>query len=246
MIKAKGKLLFYVEVMAAVASLFLAESVFAAPKRMYTGLERPATETALIRGATSEINIESCDGMKVTSLEITVLPGEHIIEMSFSGPLESSAQNSFLQFTAVAGHTYVVDREDVFSSPGPLYSAFIFDKTTGKRVSKNIIPQSMLEQQLMLIEKALQGHPQHVDFWAGKIIVLARLGRNEEALSAVETAISLIPNSGELWVLKSVLLYQLKRYSDVSTAIDRATQFLPNEAKFRQLRGEVIRAIGIK
>lgn len=244
MIKVKGKLLFYVEVLAVVASFFLAGPSFAAPKRMYTGPERPATETALIRGASSEINIESCDGSKVTSLEIMVLPGEHTIEMSFSGGMEVSIENSFLQFTAEAGHTYVVDREDVFSSPGARYHAFIFDKTTGKRVSKNITPESMLKQRLIFIEKAIQGHPQHVDFWAEKIILLARLGRYEEALPAVETAISLKPNTGELWMLKSAVLYQLKRYNDALTAIDRAIQLLPNEAQLRKMRQDIIKAMG--
>jgi hypothetical protein len=40
MVKARSKFLFYVEVMAVIASLFLTGSSFAAPKRMYTGPER--------------------------------------------------------------------------------------------------------------------------------------------------------------------------------------------------------------
>ena len=82
MVKPRSNLSFYVEVLAVVASLFLTGSSFAAPMRAYTGPERPASETALIRGAATWINIISCDGMKVTSVDISVLPGDHTIEMS--------------------------------------------------------------------------------------------------------------------------------------------------------------------
>ena len=86
MFKTRSKLLCCVKVMAVAASIFLVGSC-SATTRMYPGPERPASETALVRGATTEINIESCDGAKVTSTSVVVLPGDHTIEMSFRGEM---------------------------------------------------------------------------------------------------------------------------------------------------------------
>jgi hypothetical protein len=234
MVKAKGKLLFYVGVLVVVISLFLAGSSFAAPKRMYTGPERPASETALIRGASSEINIESCDGVKVTSLDLAVLPGDHIVEMSFSGVLMRSADTSFLQLIAEAGHTYIVDIEDVHTQPGARYHAFILDKTTGKRVSRHFLPPSQLEQRLAFNEQSLNQFPQNADSWAEKGYLLIKLKRYEEALPALEKATELKPDSAEAWFMKSGVLYELKRYDEAITAVDKAIQLRPNEPAFRQ------------
>jgi hypothetical protein len=246
MIKAKGKLLFYVEVLAVAASVLLVGSCSTAPMKGYTGPERPATETALIRGGTSEINIESCDGVKVTSLNISVLPGDHTIEMSFSGSMEYSIDTSFLKFTAEAGHTYIVDRENVRTQPGGAYNPFILDKTTGKRVSEGFLPPSKLEERLMFVEKSLKGHPHNADFLTEKGLLLNMLGRYEEALPTLETAISYKPNSGELWGMKSGALYKLKQYNDALTAMDKAIQLLPNESQLRDIREKIIKEMGTK
>ena len=231
MIKTRGKLLFYMEVLAIVASLFLVGSSFAAPKRMYTGPERPASETALIRGATFEINIESCDGVKVTSSDIAVLPGDHTIEMSFHGVMEYSQDTSFLQFTAEAGHTYLVDKEYPHNQPGGWYAPFILDKTTGEKVSQSFIPPSQLEQRLSIIEKSIKGHPQNANFWAEKGIILVKLKRYEEALPAIETALSLKPDlgGGGVWYLKSSVLYELGRYDEALADIEKAIKLRGND-----------------
>ncbi len=244
MTKVSNKSLFCVNVLVVIALIFLAGLSFAAPQRMYTGPERPASETALVKGAASEINIVSCDGVKATKLEVSVLPGEHVIEMSFRGDMEYSEDTSFLKFTAEAGHTYIVDREDVKNQQGAFYNPFILDKTTGKRVSDNVIPPSKLEERLVSVERYLKGHPQNADFLAEKGALLTMLGRYEEALPALEAAISYKSDSAGLWAAKSAVLYQMKRYNDALTAIDRAIQLLPNEAKLKEIRQEIINAMG--
>lgn len=220
MVKVRSKLLFYVEVLAVVVSLFLAGPSFAAPKRMYTGPERPATETALIRGATSEINIESCDGVKVTSSDFSVLPGDHTIEMSFRGAREYSIDTSFLKFTAEAGHIYIADRETVHTQPGARYHPFILDKTTGKKVSEYFLPPSKLEERLTFVEKSIKGHPQNADFLAERGDLLIKLKRYGEALSAIDTALSFKPGYGEIWKLKSIALEQLGRHGEAKAALE--------------------------
>ena len=72
------------------------------------------------------------------------------------------------------------------------------------------------------------------------------LGRYEEALPALETAIALNPNSGELWMVKGAVLYQLKRYNDALADVDRAIQLHPSEARSRQLKQDIIKAMGTK
>jgi hypothetical protein len=227
MVKARSKFLFYVEVMAVIASLFLTGSSFAAPKRMYTGPELPASQTALVRGADITINLVSCDGAKVTSLEVSVLPGEHTIEMSFSGGGSYSSDTAFLKFTAEAGHTYVVDKDNQ-TEPGK-YFPFILDKTTGKKVSQNFTPSSKLEERLTVVEKWIKEHPQNANYWAQKGNLLNRLKRYSEALSALETAVSLKSDDGAMWNEKSLALYQLGRHEEALADIEKAIQLRGND-----------------
>ena len=109
MFKTRSKLLCCVKVLAVAASIFLVGSC-SATTRMYPGPERPASETALVGGATSEINIESCDGVKVTSTSVVSFarrPYHRDVLQWRNGVFQD---NSFLKFTAEAGHTYRVDR----------------------------------------------------------------------------------------------------------------------------------------
>ena len=225
MTKVSNKSLFCVNVLVVIALIFLVGPSFAAPQRMYSGPEKPASETALVMGATMEINIESCDGVKVSKLEVTVLPGEHTVEMSPRG----STSNAFLKFTADAGHTYIIDVERAKNIQGAFYHPFILDKTTGKRVSQLFIPPSKLEERLEKVDKWTKEHPQSANFWAEKGDLLNKLKRYSEALSALETAVSLKSDDGAIWNVKSFSLYQLGRYEEALADIEKAIKLRGND-----------------
>jgi hypothetical protein len=240
MFKTRGNLLCYVKVLAVVASVFLAGSCSTAPMRGYTGPELPASQTALIRGASSGINIVSCDGMKVTSSAVSVLPGDHIIEMSYFDSISESYSvgTSFIKFTAEAEHIYSVGHMSS-SLPGR-YEVLVMDQTTGKRVPlKFVDTPGTGERMLKAAEEAIKEHPQNAEFWANKGFALVMLKRYEEALPALEKAISLKPDFAEAWSLKSQTLYELKRYGEALTATEKAIQLRPNEQVYKR-NGEII------
>lgn len=231
MIKARGNISFYIEVLAVVASLFLAGSSFAAPQRMYTGPERPASETALIRGATTEISLESCDGVKITSLDVVVLPGVHTIGWTHRGARDTD----FRKFTTEAGHTYVVDRKEL-NIPGR-YSVLITDRTSGKNVSTIwFVPRAVAEQRLAVADKSIEQFPRKADFYGEKADMLMRLERYSEALQPLDTAISFTSNNPQLWAMKSRVLYELKRYDEALIAIDKAIALRPDISELSQGR----------
>jgi tetratricopeptide (TPR) repeat protein len=240
MLTTRGKFLHCVKVLAVAVSLFLVGACSTAPMKGYTGPERPPSETALVKSAGAGTSIERCDGKKVTSNSVAVLPGDHTIEMSyFDRASESySANNAFLKFTAEAGHTYILDRT-LSSQPGR-YEAFIMDQMTGKRVSITVIMPGDEKQSLANVEKAIKEYPQNPEFWAAKGYILARMKRYGEALPALETAISFKPDLAEAWFMKSGVLYELKRYDEALIAIDKAIQLRPNEPAFRQGKQDIM------
>jgi hypothetical protein len=94
--------------------------------RMYSGPERPLSETALVQCGNPTLSITSCDGTKVTSSNIIILPGQHTLEIFFRTLGHEGYYGNFrLGFTAEAGHTYVVDQTKD-------YLPQIHDKTTDK------------------------------------------------------------------------------------------------------------------
>jgi hypothetical protein len=196
--------------------------------KLYTGPQRPATETALIEGADSTIIIASCDGVRFSSTSVSVLPGNHTVEMLYSGGGSYSADTSFLEFTAEAGHKYHVDKT-LNTGPGR-YTPFILDKTTGKQVSRFMIKPGSEQQRLEIVEKSLKEHPREATFWLEKGDLLCKLKRYEEALPCLETALSLKSDqNGGFWSLKSFVLYNLKRYDEALADIDKAIKLRNNE-----------------
>jgi len=143
------------------AMAFLAQTSMAS-QQGYAGPAKPADETALVRsGAYTEI--VSVDGTKVSSLNVTVLPGEHTVVMKPSYPVDNnyatpyffySLVNGSVTFKADAGHTYVAyartsagpstedqsaagyaSMEDQTGS-GFTWVGYIEDKTDHERVAK--------------------------------------------------------------------------------------------------------------
>jgi hypothetical protein len=211
--------------------------------RMYSGPELPASQTALIRGADSTINIESCDGVKVNSTTVSVLPGEHTIEMSFNDPLVGySNYNVFKKFTVEAGHTYGITKK-ILATHGT-YSVPITDQTTGKEIpATDVISQAQTEQKLASINKYNKMFPEDADFWAAKGAELFELRKYEEVLPALEKAISLKPDFADVWAMKGLVLCILKRCDEALVPIDKAIQIDPNSARFQNARNVILKGI---
>jgi hypothetical protein len=245
MFKTRSKFLCCVKVLAVVISAFLLGSCSSTMK-MYSGPERPATETALIRGADATIDIVSCDGTRVTSTAVAVLPGEHRVEVSYShlgSEGYSLLGTIMLRFTAETGHTYIVDKViHAPSSPG-MSSMFIIDHVTGKEVSTGMTKPGTEEVRLRLIEISIKEHPNNAEFWASKGYLLGKLKRYEEALPTLERATVLKPDFAEAWFMKSMVLCELKRYDEALTAVDKAIQLRPNEPAFRQGKQDIMKRV---
>ena len=206
--------------------------------RMYSGPELPASQTALIQGVDSGINIVICDGVKVTSTAVSVLPGEHVIGIQFYyKEMGYSKDVAYRKFTAEAGHVYSVG---ITLNVGPgRYDTFIMDKTTGRKMNASNYTVPGSEQgKLEVAEKSIKEHPQNANFWAEKGDILVRMKRYEEALPALDTAISLNSNLHLVWAEKSWALYEIKRYNDALIAIDKAIQLRPNTPQY--LKGRKI------
>jgi hypothetical protein len=110
MLKTKREGLCLVKVLFIVAIAFLTGSC-SSTMRMYSGPELPASQTALVRAGDIGVDLVSCDGKKITSSEIIILPGEHTIEMSFyQREVGYSADTALMDFTAEAGHVYMVNK----------------------------------------------------------------------------------------------------------------------------------------
>jgi tetratricopeptide (TPR) repeat protein len=214
--------------------------------KMYSGPDLPASETATVRGADVTINLVSCDGNKFSANSIIVLPGKHIVEMSFYDSVAARYSNdtAFLQFDAEKGHNYIVDKK--LNTGYSRYSAFIMDAASGKTVSTNIVKPGGEKERLVVVEKSLKEHPREANFWIEKGDLLVKMKRYNEALPCLETALSLKPDqNGNFWNLKSFVLYQLKRYDEALADIDKAIKIRGNDND-KKGRETVLKAMGAK
>lgn len=137
MFKRECESLFLAKVLVALAMVFLMVSC-ATTAKMYSGPDLPANEIAFIQSATSSVTIESCDGKKLPNSRVAVLPGEHVIEISFYDRSQGdwiswSISNSFLSFSAEAGHTYSVDWK-TDSRDNRKYVVVLKDLKTGEEI----------------------------------------------------------------------------------------------------------------
>jgi hypothetical protein len=106
----------------------------------YKGPDLSADRTAAVeRGV--YLYIDECDGMKLGAFQnrITVLPGDHTLEMSFQTQTISdlvlySRETASLRFKAEAGHTYVAYAHWVQTGG---WTAYVMDKKTGERVAQS-------------------------------------------------------------------------------------------------------------
>jgi tetratricopeptide (TPR) repeat protein len=212
----------------------LLEASCSTTTQMYSGSERPASDTALVRGADVSIEIIRCDGRKLNSRAAMLLPGEHTVEVTYS---EGSGGYSLLgtiilRWKAEAGHTYIVDKAIHSASRPGMSTMFIIDQATGKNVSSGMIKPGTEEGRLRMIEASIEQFPQRAEFRIDKGYLLMKLKRYEEALATSETCISMNFNSAISWKLKSEALYELKRYDEAFDAITRAIQLRPNESEW--------------
>jgi hypothetical protein len=242
MLNTKGAFLCLVKALCIVVTVFLTGSC--STTRMYSGPELPASQTALIRGADTTINLVSCDGKKFSSTDVIVLPGEHTIEMGFSGGGSYSLSTTFAKFNAEAGHIYSIDKK--LNSPGR-YSAFttiVMDITTGNMVSTRFgVPQWALQERLTIIDKSTKDFPQNAQIWVDKGETLVRLGKYDEALPALDRAISINSDHAGAWATKGWALYELRRYEDALIATDRGILFNPKREAYQQFRKIITNAI---
>jgi len=116
--------------------------------KAYPGRALPADQTATIEtGAYTQI--EKCDGLKITSLKVAVLPGEHVIEMTPAeqgqpqrGYLFYSSVTGSACFTAEAGQAYLVYVDFVAASApvteggsGYEWIGYVQDRSSGKMIA---------------------------------------------------------------------------------------------------------------
>jgi len=118
--------------------------------KAYPGPTLPADQTALIESG-AYTNVERCDGLKITSLKVAVLPGEHLIEMTPAdqgqpqrGYLFYSSVTGSISFTAEAAHTYLV-YVDFVAAPAPAdeggsgyeWIGYVQDRASGKTIANS-------------------------------------------------------------------------------------------------------------
>jgi hypothetical protein len=110
------------------------------PMKGYEGPDLSADKTALIENGVY-IDLVKCDGMQLGSFQnrITVLPGDHTLEMSFQTQTISdlvlySRETASLRFKAEAGHTYLAYAHWVQTGG---WTAYVMDKKTGERVAQS-------------------------------------------------------------------------------------------------------------
>jgi hypothetical protein len=234
-------------ILALIVSVLLISSCAVAPYKAYMGPDLPSDKTALIEGADPGINLVSCDGIKPTSRQaISVLPGEHTVEMSFNDPsVGYSRDTSLFKFTAEAGHRYAVDKT-ISSDPGR-YFPFIMDKTTGRKIQQTFLAKPGTEEQrLAMAEKSIKQHPTNADFWIEKGAMLIELKRYEEAVSTLDTATSLNIYSAPAYSLKSQALFELKRYEEALAAIDKAINLRLTYSAYQHSKDAIIKAMDKK
>jgi hypothetical protein len=201
--------------------------------KMYSGPDLPPSETAIVRCGNISVNIVSCDNRKVTANTLTLLPGEHIVEMSFANKYANSysSDTAFLKFNARAGRTYSVD----YILQGNKYNPFIEDVNTKEKVSSSYLPISKTQERLTVVNRWIEQHPREDGNWREKGELLITLERYEEALSAFDVAQSLKPDqNASFWNLKGLALYRLKRYSEALPMIEKTLQLQPDNEVYKQ------------
>jgi hypothetical protein len=210
----------------------------ASSSRMYSGPELSASQVAIVRPAQISVSIESCDNKRLSGLasSLSVLPGEHVIEMSIRAPgIMYSADTSFMTFKAEAGHVYAVDWEQSKTAPNR-YTSFIVDVGTNKVVSAYMLKPGTEELRLQLVEKSIKEHPRNANLWVEKGDLLGRLRRYDEALPAFEAALSLDNNQGgAFWNMKSFVLHQLGRDEEALADMEKAVKLRGNDSDKRVL-----------
>jgi hypothetical protein len=110
----------------------------------YDGPEFPAHTTAIVESGVYA-DIESCDGIKLGSFQnkVTVLPGNHIVELMFhtqsmGDTVSYSREAAFVTFNAEAGHIYVA-YADMIGNSG--WVARIKEKLTDENiVQSGVLP----------------------------------------------------------------------------------------------------------
>jgi tetratricopeptide (TPR) repeat protein len=161
--------------------------------RMYSGPELPASQTALVRGADISINLVSCDGRKITSSDVIILPGDHTIEMSYyQREVGYSVDTALIDFTAEAGHVYVVDR---LTGGGNTYRVTIIDRDSQHKVGRNERSSRTPEQSLELYSRYVKEAPRWPGTWMQRGDLLVTMKRYKDALSDYEKALSLTINA---------------------------------------------------
>lgn len=146
-----------VEMAALVLAALSLAACAGAPTKAYTGPVLPAEQTALITSG-FHTDIVSIDGIKVSGLSAVVPPGQHTIILRPGSDLENpygysqaytfySLTDGSLNFTAEAGHKYLVDvnvgearpeqnkSDNELSGTGFVWTADIRDQTKQTRVA---------------------------------------------------------------------------------------------------------------
>ena len=183
-------------------------------QKMYSGAELPSTQTALVRGADMTINLVSCDGKKITSNEIIVLPGDHTIEMSYHQQgVSYSADTALIDFTAETGHAYIVDR---LIGGGNTYRVTIIDRDSQQKVGRNERSSRTPEQSLELYTRYIKEAPRWPGTWMQRGDHLVAMKRHKEALADYEKALS-ITKDAPLFTNKNDIL---KRIDDTKKLIN--------------------------
>jgi len=132
-------------------AIFALGACSSSPMKAYTGPTMPADQTALIVSG-PYTDLESVDGVKVSSLSATVLPGKHTVGMrpseygttypGYVGPYYFySRVTGSVEFAAEAGHRYVAW---VRMGPGPAteeltgsgfeWRGYVEDQTTNRNL----------------------------------------------------------------------------------------------------------------
>jgi hypothetical protein len=184
----KREFLCLAKVLVVVTTVFLTGSC-SSTMRMYSGPELPASQTALVRGADISINLVSCDGRKITSSDVVILPGDHTIEMSFyQREVGYSIDTALMDFAAEAGHVYIVEK---LMGGGNMYGAIIIDRDSRQKVSRNERSSRTPEQSLELYTKYIKEAPRWPGTWVQRGDLLITMKRYKDALSDYEKALSL-------------------------------------------------------
>jgi superkiller protein 3 len=75
-------------------------------------------------------------------------------------------------------------------------------------------------------------------------MLLAKLGRHQEALASCDRAMELQPDSEEVWHSRGIILMRVRRYNEALEHFNRALQIQPNYGKVWYNRGIVLLQLG--